>query len=209
MMDLFEALKWRYAVKKFSREVLPNEEVRELLKLARLSASSYGLQPYRLLLVKDEALRSQLLPNSFNQEQVVESSHLIVFAVPTDIGDHIVDQYITQHASKTRQTSSKLANFSEHMKGALRVKSNQQRQEWAIQQAYIALGNLLTCAAMMKIDTCPMTGIDPHAYDEVLGLKERGLTTAFICPIGRRDPDDVKMLQPKIRKSFIDLVEEI
>ena len=160
-------------------------------------------------MLESEAVRKQLLPYSYGQDKVLCSSHLIVFAAHTDIGDTIVDRYIDQHIKITQTPRSALANYSDHMKSALADKTPAQRQEWAHQQAYIALGNLLTCAALMRIDSCPMTGIDFKGYDTVLGLQEQNLTTTVVCAIGRRHPDDAQALRPKVRFDYDTIVKVI
>lgn len=208
-MKLLEALDWRYAVKQFSDEKVTAVELKALLNATRLSASSYGLQPYKIIVVESNAIREQLLPFSYGQDKIARSSHLIVFAAHTQIGDATVDRYIDKYAEITNSSHGELSKFSEHMKSALAAKTPEQQQEWAHQQAYIALGNLLTCAAVMKIDSCPMTGIDNAGYDAVLGLDKKGLTTSVICPIGRRHQEDVQAHSPKVRFDYDDIVMEI
>lgn len=207
-MKVVDALNWRYAVKKFSLDKLSNEEVGTLADATRLSASSYGLQPYKILAVESQAVRAQLLPFSFGQDKVAQSSHLIVIAAQTNIGDATVERYIDKYSQIANKPKSELQNFSNHMKSALAAKTPEQRQEWAHQQAYIALGTLLTCAAMMKIDSCPMTGFDSAGYDAVLGLKDLGLTSTVICPIGRRHGEDTQAQAPKVRFDYDEIVLE-
>jgi len=208
-MNILDALDWRYAVKKFSDEKISAAELKQLLNATRLSASSYGLQPYSIIVVESESIREQLLPFSYGQDKIAQSSHLIVFAAQTQIGDATVDRYIDKCVEISNKPLSELANFSNHIKSALAVKTPEQRQEWAHQQAYIALGNLLTCAALMKIDSCPMTGIDAAGYDAVLGLSKKGLTTSVICPIGRRHHEDIHGHSPKVRFDYDEIVLEI
>ncbi len=208
-MKLLEALNWRYGVKKFSDEKISAAELKELLNATRLSASSYGLQPYNLIVIEADTIRKQLLPFSYGQDKIINSSHLIIFAAHTQVGDVTVDRYIDNYAKITDRTHSELDNFSHHMKSALATKTLEQKQEWAHQQAYIALGNFLTCAAMMKIDSCPMTGFDNAGYDAVLGLAEKGLTTSVICPIGRRHQSDDQAHIPKVRFDYEQIVIEM
>jgi len=205
-MSLLEALNWRYAVKKFSDEVI---ELKELLNATRLSASSYGLQPYKIIVVNTNVVRQRLLPYSFGQDKIAKSSHLIIFAAHTQIGDATVDRYINKYAQIADKPLRELVNLSIHMKSGLAAKTSAQKLEWAHQQAYIALGNLLTCAALMKIDSCPMTGIDNTGYDEVLELNRKDLTTSVICPIGRRHHDDLQIHNPKVRFDYDDIVMEV
>ncbi len=198
-MNLLKALNWRYAVRKFSDEMIDESQVQELLTATRYSASSYGLQPYHLLVVNSVEIRQQLLPYSMGQEKVVKCSHLVIFAAQTDIGDETVNRYVDKASIVRRVPLEKLQGMADHFKSALAVKTASQKQEWAHQQAYIALGNFLTCAALMEIDTCPMTGFEVAGYDEVLGLAEKGLTTSVICAIGKRHPDDSNASLQKIR----------
>ncbi|WP_086934351.1 NAD(P)H-dependent oxidoreductase [Agarilytica rhodophyticola] len=208
-MNVLDALNWRYSVKKFSDEKISAVELKGLLHAACLSASSYGLQPYNIIVVEAMPIRERLLPFSYGQDKVAHSSHLLVFAAHTHIGDATVDRYIDKYARVLNKSPDELIKFSNHMKSALAAKTPEQRQEWAHQQAYIALGNLLTCAAIMKIDSCPMTGIDSTGYDAVLGLSEKGLTTSVICPIGRRHHEDVQASHPKVRFDYNEIVMEI
>jgi len=208
-MKLLEALDWRYAVKRFSDEKITVTELKQLINATRLSASSYGLQPYTLIVVESDSIRQQLLPFSYGQNKIAISSHLIVFAAHTQIGNATVDRYIDKAIQITNASNSTLKFMSEHMKSVLSAMNTEQQQEWAHQQAYIALGNLLTCAALMKIDTCPMTGIDRAGYDTVLGLTEKGLTTSVICPIGRRHRDDAQAYSPKVRFDYDEIVLEV
>lgn len=209
MMELLEALNWRYAVKQFSNEKVSPVALKTLLNSARLSASSYGLQPYNIIVVESQTLKEQLLPFSYGQNKISDSSHLIIFAAHSQIGDVTVDRYIDKHAKVTGQSHKELNNFSTHMKSALNHKSLEQKQEWAHQQAYIALGNFLTCAAAMKIDSCPMTGIDTAGYDTVLGLDKKGLTTSIICPIGYRHQNDIQSTVPKVRFDYDEIILEL
>lgn len=208
-MNLLQALNWRYAIKQFSDEKIPEHELKALLNAARLSPSAYGLQPYALWLVESDAVRQQLQPFSYGQDKILNSSHLVVFAAHAQIGDATVDRYIKKHAQVTGKPLSELMNFSDHIKQALADMSPDQQQQWAHQQAYIALGNFLTCAALLKIDCCPMAGFDRAGYDSVLGLKKNGLTSTVICPIGRRHPDDIQAHSPKVRFDYDELVVEV
>lgn len=208
-MNPIEALNWRYAVKKFTDDKIPASQVKDLLNATRLSPSAYGLQLYALIVVESADVRRQLLPYSYGQDKIANSSHLIVFASHSELGDNTVDRYIDKYAQMTNQSSNELAGFSAHMKSALAKMTNEQRQQWAHQQAYIALGNFLTCAALMQIDCCPMSGFDNKGYDTVLGLAEKGLTSTVICPIGRCHPEDQQALRPKVRFDYDELVLEV
>lgn len=205
-MNVIDALNWRYAVREFSTEVIAPAKLQQLLDATRLSPSSYGLQPYHLLVIQSPQLKQQLLEFSLGQDKVAQCSHLIVFAAHTDIGDATVNRYVKQFSQTRAVEMSQLVNMEEHYNAALAVMEQPQRQEWAHQQAYIALGNFLTCAALMKIDTCPMTGIEFDGYDRVLGLREKNLTVTAVCPIGIRHPQDVSAREKKVRFAERDMV---
>ncbi|MFA5496167.1 MAG: NAD(P)H-dependent oxidoreductase [Porticoccaceae bacterium] len=206
-MDILQALHWRYAVKQFSSRRLPDHQLRDLLEATRLSASSYGLQPYQLVVVESMPLRHQLLDYSQGQDKIVHSSHLVVFAAKTDIDQAFIAEHLHRLAAARAIAAEAVHGMAAHYEHVLITeKTAQQRRHWAQQQAYIALGNFLTCAALMGIDTCPMTGISSDDYDRVLGLTGQGLTTSAICAVGERHPADAAALLPKIRRHYDDLV---
>lgn len=205
-MKLIDALHWRYAVKQFSAKKVPNDKLKELLNYTCLSASSYGLQPYKIIVVDSAVIRERLLPFSYGQNKILNSSHLIIFAAHTQVGDVTVDRYIAKYASINNLPLEQLSKFSAFIKSDLNNKTLLQKQEWAHQQAYIALGNFLTCAAMMEIDSCPMTGFDAKGYDEVLALEKQGLTTSIICPVGYRHKNDNYATSPKVRFDYDEMI---
>lgn len=205
-MNIHEALDWRYAVREFSPEKLGAHTVETLVDAARKSASSYGLQPYKILVVESKSVRQDLLAYSFGQQKVLDCSHLIVFAAQTDIGDHTVDRYVTQFVKTRDVPAQDISGYVAHMKEALAAKSREEKRVWAHQQAYIALGTLLTAAASMRVDSCPMTGFDHQAYDDVLGLAKLGLETTAIVALGYRSASDRTSGLPKVRFDYDDLV---
>ncbi len=207
-MNIVEALHWRYAVDQFSTKKIPTQTLKNLLDATRLSASSYGLQPYHIMVIESPELKAQLLPYSYGQDKIYHCSHLVVFAAHRNIGDNTVDRYINKYAEVTAQSRQTFTKYSEHIKSALRDQTAEQKQQWAHQQAYIALGNFLTCAAMMQIDSCPMTGFDNQGYDQVLSLNELGLTTTVICPVGYRHPNDKQAQRPKVRFDYHEMISE-
>lgn len=205
-MNIIKALNWRYAVRQFSDEVIDEHHLQELLNAARLSASSYGLQPYQLLVVQSADIRQKLLAHSMGQDKVAHCSHLLILAARTNIGDDIVSHYMQKLSTAREIPLADLQGFSDHIKRGFEIMSEQQKQDWAHQQAYIALGNLLTCAAIMHIDTCPMAGFEAESYDKVLGLAEKNLTTTVICPIGKRHPNDSTAYMQKVRLDHDEMV---
>lgn len=205
-VDIHTALDWRYAAREFSPEPLDEQIVESLLDAARKSASSYGLQPYRVILVESESVRKDLLPHSFGQQKVLDCSHLVVFAAETLIGDSTVDRYVERHLQARGGTFESISGYADHMKTALASKSDPGKKQWAHQQAYIALGTLLAAAAVMEIDSCPMTGFDASAYDQVLRLEERGLETTAIVALGHRSARDHTAGLAKVRLNYDDFV---
>ncbi|MBW4934123.1 NAD(P)H-dependent oxidoreductase [Marinobacter sp. F4206] len=206
LSSIHAALDWRYAVREFSPEKLSTQAVETLIDAARKSASSYGLQPYKMILVESDAVRRDLLPHSFGQEKVLDSSHLVVFAADTAIDDQTVDRYVEQYLKVRGGSYEDIAGYASHIKQSLASKSPAGKREWAHQQAYIALGTLLTAAAVLQIDSCPMTGFDRQAYDQVLGLTERGLESSSIVALGHRSARDHSAGLAKVRFDYEDVV---
>jgi nitroreductase len=194
-------LEWRYAVKKFdASKKIPPEVWAELERCLLLSASSYGLQPYKFILVMDPVLRKKLTPASFNQQQVEASSHFVVFAGRTDIEEGDIKRFIARISQVRGVKEETLAGYRDAMIGDL-VKGPRHAwvAQWAARQAYIALGTLLTSAAAMGVDACPMEGFNPDAYDEILGLKAAGYHALCACALGTRSSDDSYQNLKKVR----------
>jgi nitroreductase/dihydropteridine reductase len=208
-MELIEALNWRYAVKRFSGRVVEADKLRYLLEAARLSASAYGLQPYRILSIRSGDLRRRLVEHAYGQDKVLNSSHLLVFAAQTRLGDDAIGGLMARIAASRNQPVAELAAYAGQIEAALASWSPAERVAWAKNQAYLALGNLLAAAALLKVDACPMEGFDAGGFDRVLGLAERGLTTAVICPVGYRHPEDPYAGYPKVRMDSAELVLEL
>lgn len=207
-MDILTALNWRYAVKKFSEEIITEDKLNKLLEATRLSASAFGLQPYKVLVVKSGEIKKQLVKHSFGQDKVLYCSHLIIFAAQTNLGMNSVDKYIQTHSEQTGLDVTKLADYEAMIKNFIQIRTKKERLELAEQQIYLALGNMLTSAALLEIDTCPMSGFNPQGYDKVLGLADQNLTTTVICPIGKRASDDAYATIPKVRFEKAELIQE-
>lgn len=198
---LVERLEWRYAVKAFdgSREI-PSESWDSLERALVLTPSSFGLQPWKFLILRDRGLRERLVPHSWGQKQVAECSHFVVFAVVREAGEAHIDAYVQRMAEVRGTPVEKLAGFRKMMvdtlvTGAFRPVI----REWATRQAYIALGNFMTAAAVLGVDTCPMEGFEPARYDEILGLESRGLASVVACAAGYRHAADKYASAPKVR----------
>lgn len=206
MSQFIENAKWRYATKKFdTTKKVSNQDLATLKEAIQLSASSFGLQLYKVIIIENPELRAQLLPVSWGQTQIVDASHLIVFANQTQIGDADVDAYIQNVASTRNLPLEALTGYGDYMKGALNNMPEDIRPNWTSKQTYIALSNLLNAAAELKIDVTPMEGFVPAQYNEILGLDKLNLNAALIATVGYRHEDDATQHYAKVRKSNDDL----
>ncbi|MBU2906155.1 MULTISPECIES: NAD(P)H-dependent oxidoreductase [Arenibacter] len=210
MNSYIENLNWRYATKKFdASKKVSQKDLENLLEATSLSASSYGLQPYEILVVEDAALRSKLQPAAWGQSQITEASHLIVLANQSTFGEELVDNYL-DNVSETRGIpSNDLEGYSDFMKSKLMPLSESAKATWTARQTYIALGNLLSAAADLKIDTCPMEGFDSAQFNEMLGLSKKGLNAAVLVAIGYRSEEDKTQHYKKVRKTKENLITYI
>lgn len=202
MENYIESLRWRYATKKFDpSKKLTDEGLATLKESIRLSASSYGLQPYKVLIVDNTELRKQLQPVSWGQTQIIDASHLFVFCNETVINDDSIDSYLLNASTKRNIELENLKAYGDFMKSKITPLSDEIKSNWAAKQIYIALGNLLSAAASLKIDTCPMEGFEPEKYNEILGLKEKGLESVVVVAVGYRSEEDQTQHLAKVRKS--------
>jgi nitroreductase/dihydropteridine reductase len=207
MKNIIDALEWRYAVKKFNEEALLSEQQLEAVKKAfNLSASSYGLQPYKLVMLQNKALQERLLPHSYNQKQVVQASAVLVFCIRKDIDSSYIDGYFGLIASARGQTPESLDGYKNFMKSTLVGKTPAEMSTWATNQVYLNMGTLLTACAAMEIDSCPMEGFSPAGYNEVLELDKMGLEAVLVMPIGIRASDDSVAILKKVRKPLEEAV---
>jgi len=203
-------LNWRYATKKFdTSKKISNEELDNILEATALSASSYGLQPYKILVIDNPEIREKLKPAAWGQSQITDASHLLIFANQTTFGDELVDDYLT-NVSETRAIPAEgLKGYGDFMKSKLATLTDTQKSVWTAKQAYIALGNLLSAAADLKIDTCPMEGFDPKQFNEILGLNDKELNAAVVVTLGHRSDEDETQHYKKVRKSKENLITHI
>lgn len=200
-MSLLTKLNWRYATKKFDpTKKIPADKLNELLADVRLAPSSLGLQHYKIVVVEDAAIRAQLRGAAYGQSQITDASQLIVFAAETKIDSAYIQEYVDEIVRVRQTTHESLAPFKETLLNSVNRLDDQQRVLWAQKQAYIALGVLVAAAADLDIDICPMEGFDAAQFDEILGLKEKGLTSAVIATVGYRAADDHFSGFAKVRK---------
>tara|TARA_E500000318_G_C3498653_1_gene187474 strand:- start:201 stop:833 length:633 start_codon:yes stop_codon:yes gene_type:complete len=210
MSTVIENRTWRYATKKFdANKRVSEEDLQTLLEATRLSASSYGLQPYHVIVVSDQKVKEQLKPASWGQSQITDASHIIVFANATDFGEELVDDFL-ENVSNTRNIPMEgLKGYSDFMKSKLMDLPADTKGTWTAKQAYIAFGNLMQAAAELKIDTCPMEGFESDKYNEILGLNGKNLNAVVVLAVGYRSEEDETQHLPKVRKSKEELFTHI
>jgi nitroreductase len=202
-------LRWRYATKKFDpTRIIPPATWAALEQALVLTPSSYGLQPWKFFVVTDRAMKARLPEFSWGQRQPQDCSHMVVLAIKADLNESDIDRYLARIAEVRGQTVESLGNFKQMMMGSL-TDAPFDVNEWASRQVYIALGQFMASAAIMGVDTCPMEGIDPDKYDEVLGIAAQGYRTVVACPAGYRAADDRYAQAPKVRFKTEDVVQEI
>jgi nitroreductase len=206
---LLSALKWRYATKRFdpAKKISP-ENWKTLEEALVLTPSSFGLQPWKFLVIQNPDLRAKLRPHANDQPQATDASHYVVFAILKNMRREHVERYVARVAEVRRQSLDSLANYQEHIVGgiidgyrSLHVNT------WASNQTFIALGQLLVSAALLKIDACPMEGFDKRAYGEILGLGKRGLSAVVTCALGYRLDSDKYAQLTKVRFEAKDVIE--
>ncbi|TXN36737.1 NAD(P)H-dependent oxidoreductase [Flagellimonas hymeniacidonis] len=210
MNNIIENRTWRYATKKFdSTKKVSDEDLELLLEATRLSASSYGLQPYHVFVITDDKIREQLRPVSWGQSQITDASHLIVFANVTDFGEEMMDDYL-QNVSSTRKIPAEgLKGYGDFMKSKLLDLPANIKGVWTARQAYIAFSNMMQAASELKIDSCPMEGFESEAYNEILGLSEKNLNASVVLAVGYRSEEDETQHYAKVRKSKEELFTHI
>jgi nitroreductase len=199
--QLLDRLHWRYATKKFDpNRKISAEDWAALEEVLVLSPSSGGLQPWKFIVVTDPDIRTQLQPVSFGQTQVTDASHLVVFAAEQNFDETGVDAHIARTAEVRGVSLESLTPFRNMLVGGIVEALDQpHRQAWASRQAAIALGSLLTSAALLGIDAWPMEGFVPAQYDAILKLEEQSLTAVVVCALGYRSEDDSYASLPKVR----------
>jgi nitroreductase/dihydropteridine reductase len=210
MSDLIEKLNWRYAAKRMNGETVPEEKLNTILEAIKLSPSSVGLQPYKVLVVSDKDLKDRIYKEAAHQPQVVESSHLLVFAAWEKITAEQVDEYIHLVAVTRGITVESLSLYHEKISEGILGRTEDVNFDWAARQAYIALGHASVAAATEHVDSTPMEGFDNGKLDEILGLKEKGLKSVVMMTLGYRDQEnDALSKAKKVRRSNEDFFIKI
>jgi nitroreductase len=208
---LLAQLNWRYATKKFNpTRKISAEDWRTLEEVLTLTPSSFGLQPWKFIIITDPATKDKLVPASWNQRQVADASHVVVFAAKKDLRPEDVDHHIARIAKVRGVPVASLDSFRQMIIGSLfNGMRDGELVEWTRRQIYLALGNFMTSAALLGIDTCPMEGFEPDKYDEILGLSTRGLSATVVAVAGYRAADDKYAALPKVRFPAEEVIEHI
>lgn len=208
--DVLETLKWRYAVKKFDTKRLPEETVATILEAGNLTASSYGLQPWRILVVENPELRAAIKEHAWGQTQVVDASHLLVICRQTELTEQDITDFTVRMSQARNIPVEELEPYRQMMLSTtVQARTPEALAEWMAKQSYIVLGNLLAACAALGVDSVPMEGFSAEAVDQVLGLKEKGLASVTMLPIGYRSEQDPFAGQAKVRRPLEEVVRYI
>lgn len=210
IMNIIDSLKWRYAVKKFdTNKDLSEIQIETLKEAFNLTATSYGLQPLKLVIIKNKKIQEKLVPFSWNQQQILQASHLLVICIKDNYTTKEVENYFNL-VQKIRNTPDEVINpFKKFLTAEIAKKTQEELYVSNKNQAYIALGNLLTVCALQEIDSCPMEGFTPDKYDEILDLTKNNLKSVLVLPVGFRASDDYMKDLTKVRKNISDSIIEI
>ena len=199
-MNLIDSLNWRYATKRMTSEKVSEKQLSAILDAIQLSASSFGLQPYTILVVSNQEIKLKLQAAAHGQPQLAESSHVLIFCVPITFTSENITAFLQSVADTRSMPISALAGYQGQIQGSLNNMSETEQQNWFAKQAYIALGTALIAAANLHVDACPMEGFSRPDFDKILGLEEKGLKSTVIMPLGFRSQEDMLNGAKKVRK---------
>ncbi len=209
-MKTIKALKWRYACKKFNpNKKLSDKKLKRLKKAFKLTATSFGLFPLKMMVIEDDKTKNILLEHAYFQKQITDCSHLLVLCIDTEIDNKTIDTHFDLEKEKRGVKEESISKFRENLKNDFSKLTLEQKIQGAKNQAYIALGNLMTVCAIEKIDACPMEGFNPDKFDEILDLKALNLQSVLLLPVGYRADDDFMSELKKVRKPLKEVVIKI
>ncbi len=209
-MNILDSLNWRYATKRMTGEKVPQEKVDIILEAARLAPTGSGIQPFSIIQITDKALLEKIQPIAFNQAQITEASHLLVFAAWDAVTPEKIDYVYDQIVHERNLPADALKEYTDRLKGMLTTLPREQQYNWAARQTYIAFGVAIAAAATEKVDTTPMEGFKNAELDQLLGLHEKGLRSTSLLTIGHRDTvNDWLANLKKVRRPKEELVIEL
>lgn len=209
-MSIISSLEWRYATKKFDpSKKLSNKKISTLKKAFNLTATSFGLQPIKMIVISNKELQEKFIELSYFQRQVADASHLLVFCIENDTTTKDINKYFDLEIKTRNVEEEVISKFRSQLIEMYKNKSIDEKRLSAIYQTYIVLGNLMTVCAVEEIDSCPMEGFIPEKVDELLNLKEQNLQSILLMPVGYRASDDLMSSLKKVRKKESDIIIEI
>ncbi|MDJ1504814.1 nitroreductase family protein [Xanthocytophaga agilis] len=209
-MSLIDALNWRYATKQMTGEIVPQEKVDIILEAARLAPTSSGLQPFEILVITNPELKKQIQPIANGQPQIVSGSHLLVFAAWDNYTEDRINEFFDRTNAERGTVNERFEAYRNMLLRIYPARPAEENFQHAARQAYIGLGLAIAAAALEKVDATPMEGFDAKALDEFLKLKEKGLRSVALLPLGYRDAEkDFLVSQKKIRKSKENFITEL
>ncbi len=210
MSKTIKQLKWRYACKKFdATKTLSDKKINKLKKAFNLTATSFGLQPIKMIIIKSEEIKKSLLEHAYYQQQITTCSHLLVLCIDTQINSDTIDSYFDLEKEIRGTPEDIIGKFRKELKDNFSEKSDATKEQSAIYQTYIALGNLMTVCALEKIDSCAMEGFNPIKFDKILNLKSLNLKSVLLLPVGYRAEDDFMRKLKKVRKPLNKTIIEL
>jgi nitroreductase len=208
--QVLAALRWRYATKQFdSSRKIPSGVWDALEESLVLTPSSFGLQPWKFLVVQDPSIRAELMAESWNQTQVTDASHFVVLTARTDLSAHDIDAWIARMSEVQGQGTEATAPLKGMIAGFAETMSREARHAWNVRQVYIALGQLMSTAALLGIDSCPMEGLSTSGYDRILRLEKTGYATVVACALGYRSAADKYAEVPKARFERAKVIQHV
>ena len=208
--NIIEKLQWRYATKKFDSSKILSEEKLNILKEAfNLTATSFGLQPLKLVVISNTELKEKLMSFTYNQPQIRDASHILILCIEKKINESFIVDHFKRVEGLRNTPREILEPFEKNLIDSFTEKDAGEIRVWMINQLYLTLGALLTVCAVEDIDSCPMEGFEPEKYDEFLGLDKKGLESVIVLPVGYRDESDFFINLKKVRRGVNELVIEI
>jgi len=208
--NIIQSLEWRYACKKFDKnKKLDKDQIEVLSKAFNLTATSFGLQPLKMIIVKGDALKAELLPHAYFQPQITTCSHLFVICIDTGFDQHSIDAYFELEKNIRGTSEEIVGKFRNQLKTIYKNKDRKQIDTSAIYQAYISIGTLMTVCADQQIDSCPMEGFNPVKVDDILELGKMNLRSVLLLPVGFRADDDIMSSMKKVRKPLDQVIIEM
>jgi nitroreductase/dihydropteridine reductase len=206
-MNILDSMNWRYATKRMNGSKVPQDKIETILESIRLAPTSFGLQAFKVFLIEKQELKDKLFEAAYQQAQIKEASHLIIFTAIKKVTTEIVDSYIAEIAHKRQKSIADLSGYRSMFDGII-AGSEEANFNWTSKQTYIALGVALVTAAELRVDSTPMEGFDRNSVDKILKLENQNLSSVSILTLGYRDEkNDTLASMPKIRKSSDELIK--